>query len=108
MDFFETFGPFLFHDLLWPAGMADIKEEFEKQWCLLRSAVLFVMRYHEGQHTPERVAMARQQFADYAARVERVRSSTPAWRYAPGWVGNHRAALTQHCLSVTVSAIWHL
>ena len=75
LDFMEVFGPYLFHNLEWPKGMEEVKAEFYKQWVLLRKGVLFVMRYHDGQHTPQRIQEARLALAQYGEAVEKVHFS---------------------------------
>lgn len=72
MDFWEIYSPFLFHDLQWPSVLNDVKAEFEKQFSLLRKGILYVMRYHEGQHTAHRIREARDTLLQYAARVQKV------------------------------------
>jgi hypothetical protein len=85
LAFTETHSPFLTHDLRWPAESAQAedpedlspKDAFERMWGHLRSAVLFFLRHHDGQHTAERILEAQNNLLEYAALAEQVISSQP-------------------------------
>lgn len=73
MTFVETLSPFVFYDLPWQPAEKEIKDMFETQWTHLRSAVLFCLRSHPGQHTPDRLNETRQHFDLYGFAAQAVR-----------------------------------
>jgi len=72
MSFVETFSLFILHDLPWRAEDQEIKEVFVRMWTLLRTGVLYFMRFEEGQHTDDRILKAQKSLLDYAALAEKV------------------------------------
>ena len=72
LAFIETYSPYLLFDLPWKVEDAGVQAVFEEQWGLLREGSLYVLRYHEGQHTSERMERARGLFEKYAVSVQQV------------------------------------
>jgi hypothetical protein len=72
LAFAETFSPFILHDLPWKLADASIMNMFFNQWEHLRLGSLYFLRYHEGQHTEERIRCAQQHLLDYGCEVEKV------------------------------------
>ena len=72
MAFAETFSLFLLHDLPWTDEDDEIREVFEDMWSNLRGALLYFMRYEEGQHTLPRILDAQKQLMAYGKRAEEV------------------------------------
>lgn len=72
LAFTETFSLFLLHDLPWKPEEQGIKDIFEQQWTLLRSSVLYFMKYQEGQHTEARIAQAQRDLLEYGRIAEEV------------------------------------
>ena len=72
MSFVETFSLFILHNLPWREEDHEIKDVFVRMWTLLRSGVLYFMRFEEGQHTADRVLEAQQSLLKYAALAEEV------------------------------------
>ena len=77
LAFLETFCTFLLHDLPWndTPEEAIVKDAFERQWEHLRFGCLYFLRYHEGQHTADRILSAQTHLLQYAREVEEVRVS---------------------------------
>ena len=73
MAFVETFSPFILFKLSWKPADKDVQNMFERQWRNLRQAVLFCLRHHPGQHTPEQLRKAKRQFENYAFAAQEVR-----------------------------------
>lgn len=96
MAFVETFSLFLLHDLPWPEDIdGDIRDVFEELWSKLRHAVLYFMRFEEGQHTDLRIIEAQKQLIDYGKRVEEVRIRYDALQYSWDVEGAVRATCSQ-------------
>ena len=72
LAFTETFSLYLLVDLPWKKEDAETKRVFEEQWTLLRSSVLYWMKYIEGQHTEERILQAEKDMLEYGKRAEEV------------------------------------
>lgn len=72
LAFTETFSLFLLHDLPWKAKESRLQKLFEEQWTLLRSSVLYFMKYQEGQHTKERILTAQKDLLKYGELAEKV------------------------------------
>lgn len=75
LAFTETFSLSLLEGLTWPPGSQAAKEAFTEQWSLLRPAVLYFMKYKDGQHAPERILQAQKWLLDYGKSVEKVSSN---------------------------------
>lgn len=73
LAFTETFSLFLLHDLPWKRQDLELKKAFDEQWTLLRSSVLYFMKWHDGQHTEERILQAQKDLLEYGRIVEKVR-----------------------------------
>lgn len=80
MAFADTFSLAVLEDLEWPPGSAEAKEVFEHQWSLLRPALVYFMKYKDGQHTEERIREAQEWLMAYGRSAEQVRElpSPPA------------------------------
>jgi hypothetical protein len=67
LAFIETFSMYLFHDLPWPRGpeTAEVRREFERQWDLLRPAMLHFLRFEEGQHSDGEIERHGEMFLAY-------------------------------------------
>ena len=72
LAFTETFSNSVLCDLPWKAEEKDAKELFEKQWALLRQFVLYFLKYHEGEHTEERILQAQKDVLEYGRLAEEV------------------------------------
>jgi hypothetical protein len=75
MAFLETFSPYILLQLPWPTtgqGPA-VQAEFEAQWGHLRAGCLYFLRYHDGQHTKDRIDEAGDHLLSYAKLAEKVR-----------------------------------
>ena len=81
LAFSETFSLTLLEGLTWPPGSQAAKEAFTEQWSLLRPAVLYFMKYKDGQHAPERILQAQKWLLDYGKSVEKVSSNVDPARY---------------------------
>lgn len=73
MAFTETFSLFVLHDLPWREEDSHLRQVFERLWSLLRTGVLYFMRFEEGQHTPDRILNAQKSLLEYGALAEKVR-----------------------------------
>lgn len=51
---------------------ARIRKTFEEMWALLRSSVLYFMRYEDCQHTEDRIMQAQSDLLRYGAIAEKV------------------------------------
>jgi len=74
LDFLQTFSPHVLHNLPWGDSPQEVKVRkiFEHMWGLLRPAVLYFMRFFEGQHTEEQIMKAQQMLLDYGAYAQEV------------------------------------
>lgn len=72
MAFTETFSLFLLHDLLWSEEDEGVRVVFEEMWGKLRTAVLYFMRFDEGQHTTDQIVAAQKALLEYAQQAEEV------------------------------------
>lgn len=72
LAFTETFSMFLLNDLPWKREHLHLKKVFDEQWSLLRSSVLYFMKWHAGQHTEERLVQAQKDLLEYGRLAEQV------------------------------------
>lgn len=72
LAFTETFSNSVLVDLPWKAEEHDVRVLFEKQWALLRQCVLYFLKYHDGQHTEERILQAQKDMLEYGRLAEEV------------------------------------
>lgn len=72
MAFTDTFSLAVLDDLQWPLGSDATQAVFEEQWSLLRPALLYFMKYKEGQHTEERIRQAQDWLLAYGRCAEEV------------------------------------
>lgn len=96
MAFTETFSLTLLEGLTWPAGGGAAKAAFTEQWGLLRPAVLYFMKYKDGQHSEARILEAQKWLLDYGKSVEKVR------RLVTAPMGCHARAVMKLCLGACV------
>lgn len=76
LAFTETFSLYLLHELDWRGEDLEVKSVFEEMWGLLRTGVLYFLRYEEKQHTERRIVEAQQCLLQYGRRAEEVRPRT--------------------------------
>lgn len=72
MAFTDTFSLAVLDELQWPHGTEGSKALFEEQWSLLRPAILYFMKFSEGQHTEERIRQAQDWLLAYGRSAEEV------------------------------------
>lgn len=75
LDFADAFSPHVLHDLPWGDSPDEqrVREVFETMWASLRFAVLYFMKFNEGQHTSERILEAQEALLEYGRLAEEVR-----------------------------------
>lgn len=99
LDFTEFFSLGVLHDLPWDTvgdnikkgddhedaatkkqrlkeEASGIRQTFEQMWALLRSSVLYFMRYEDCQHTEDQIMQAQCDLLSYGALAEKVRPGT--------------------------------
>ena len=81
LAFVETFSTYLLHELPWKVADIHVRDMFFQQWEHLRLGTLYFLRYHEGQHTEERIRSAQQHLLDYGCLVEKVTVLTYTFLY---------------------------
>lgn len=86
LDFVDAFSPHVLRDLPWDEDpeQAPVRQTFEDMWYSLRQAVLYFMKFHEGQHTPELILEAQEHLLQYGKLAEAVR---PTSHYAEAYDG---------------------
>lgn len=75
LDFTEVFSLPVLSNLPWNAKCKTeqgIRQTFERMWTLLRCAVLYFMRYEEGQHNENGILSAQRYLLEYGALAEQV------------------------------------
>lgn len=75
LDFTEVFSLPVLSNLPWNRRSQEemeIKETFERMWTLLRRAILYFMRYVDGQHQEDAILTAQRALLDYGAVAEEV------------------------------------
>jgi len=72
MAFTDTYSLDLLSDLEWPVGTQAVQQVFEEQWSLLRPAVVYFLKYLNGQHTEDRIVQAQKWLLSYGSSAEQV------------------------------------
>ena len=62
----------LLRDLPWRSEDLTTQDIFEKMWSLLRRAVLYFLKYVDGQHTDDRILDAQKLLLEYGRMAEEV------------------------------------
>ena len=62
----------LLRDLPWRSEDLTTQDIFEKMWSLLRRAVLYFLKYVDGQHTDDRNLDAQKLLLEYGRMAEEV------------------------------------
>lgn len=81
LAFTETFSNYVLRDLPWKPEEVETKDLFVRQWTLLRHCVLYFLKYHEGQHTEERILQAQKDMLEYGRLAEEVGDPPTAFVY---------------------------
>ena len=72
LSFTEAHCLTLLRDLPWRSEDLTTQDIFEKMWSLLRRAVLYFLKYVDGQHTDDRILDAQKLLLEYGRMAEEV------------------------------------